>query len=304
MTIELARDSVLPWECDRNDHLNMQFYVGRASNALSALGVALGIGPRELVRRGQVLTEVETHIRFLRELRSGVPFVITGGIADASEQQLRVFLELANVATGETSATFNTLVELRDADNFSRVAFDASILDRAKQVPAAVPAYGAPRGLKMIEPRPAPTLDEAVRIGMMPSYEGVARPADCDAHGRLKSRLYMAYVFGALSHIFAQLRTGEMQRNERRSGAAVEYRLVYRARPRAGAVLALRSGMSALGGKTFSHIHWLFDVESGECAATIEAVSVGLDLETRKAIDMTPELRALYQAALIPGLTV
>lgn len=63
MTIELARDSVLPWECDRNDHLNMQFYVGRASNALSALGVVLGIGPQELVRRGQVLTEVETHIR-------------------------------------------------------------------------------------------------------------------------------------------------------------------------------------------------------------------------------------------------
>lgn len=304
MTIELARDSVLPWECDRNDHLNMQFYVGRASNALSALGVVLGIGPQELVRRGQVLTEVETHIQFLRELRSGAPFAITGGIADANEQQLRVFLELMNVATGETSATFNSLVELRDADNFSRVAFDASILDRAMQVPAAVPAYGAPRGLKMIEPRPAPTLDEAVRIGMMPSYEGVARPADCDAHGRLKSRLYMAYVFGALSHIFAQLRTGEMQRNERRSGAAVEYRLVYRARPRAGAVLALRSGMSALGGKTFSHIHWLFDVESGECAATIEAVSVGLDLETREAIDMTPELRALYQAALIPGLTV
>ena len=26
MTLELARDSVLPWECDRNDHLNMQFY--------------------------------------------------------------------------------------------------------------------------------------------------------------------------------------------------------------------------------------------------------------------------------------
>ena len=304
MMIELARDSVLPWECDRNDHLNMQFYVGRASNALSALGVALGIGPQVLARRGQVLTEVETHMRFLRELRSGAPFAITGGIVDASEKQLTVFLELVNVVTGEPSATFRSLVELREASRFSRVAFDSSILDRARNVPATVPDYGAPRGLKMIEPRPSPTLDESVRIGMMPSYEGVARPADCDAQGRLKSRLYMAYVFGALSHIFAQLRTGEMQRNERRSGAAVEYRLVYRARPRAGAVLALRSGMSGLGGKTFSHIHWLFDVESGECAATIEAVSVGLDLETRKAIDITPELRALYEAALIPGLTV
>ncbi|HTP78605.1 MAG TPA: acyl-ACP thioesterase [Rhizomicrobium sp.] len=304
MTIELARDSVLPWECDRNDHLNMQFYVGRASNALAALGIALGIGPDLLARRGLVLTEIETHIRFLRELRSGAPFVIAGGVVEANAAQLTVFLELTNVATGEPSATFRSLVELRRASDFSAVAFDADVAARAAAVPAAVPAYGMPRGLRMHPPRPAPTLAEATRMGLLATFQGVARPADCDAQGRLKSRLYMAYVFGALSHIFSQLRTGDMQRSERRSGAAVEYRLVYRARPRAGAVLALRSGVSAIAGKTFSHIHWLFDVDSGECAATIEAVSVGLDLETRRAIDMTPEVRALYESALIPDLTV
>lgn len=304
MMIELARDSVLPWECDRNDHLNMQFYVGRASNALTALGVALGIGPRELTRRGLVLTEVDTHIRFLRELRSGAPFAINGGILEANEEQLTVFLELTNVATGEPSATFRTLVELRQAVDFRPARFDASIIERAKAIPAEIPAHGAPRGLKMIAPRPSPTLAEATRIGMVASYQGSVRPADCDSQGRLKSRLYMAYVFGALSHVFTQLRTGEMEGSARRSGAAVEYRLIYRARPSVGAALALRSGMSAVSGKTFSHIHWLFDVESGECAATIEAVSVGLDLETRKALEMTPEMRARYEAVIVAGLTV
>lgn len=304
MMIELARDSVLPWECDRNDHLNMQFYVGRASNALSALGVALGIGPSELAQRGLVLTEVDTHIRFLRELRSGAPFAIRGGVLEANAKQLTVFLELINVATGEPSATFRTLVELRRAKDFSCQPFDAAVMERANTLPVSIPAHGAPRGLKLIVPRPSPTLKEAERIGMLPTFQGVVRPADCDAQGRLKSRLYMAYVFGALSHLFAQMRTGEMQRDSRRSGAAVEYRLIYRSRPRAGVVLALMSGMSAIGGKTFSHIHWLFDVESGECAATIEAVSVGLDLETRKALDMTPEIRALYEAALVQGLSV
>lgn len=304
MMLELARDSVLPWECDRNDHLNMQFYVGRASNALAALGIALGVGPDELARRGEVLTEVETHIRFLRELRSGAPFLIRGRVVESSARQLTVFLELVNVATGDPSATFRSLVEVRRAADFSRVDFDAAILARARSVPASIPPHGAPRGLEMIEPRPSPTLEEAARMGLLSTFQGVARPADCDAQGRLKSRLYMAYVFGALSHIFSQLRTGDMQRNERRSGASVEYRLVYRSRPRAGAVLALRSGVSAISGKTFSHIHWLFDVESGACAATIEAVSVGLDLETRKAIDMTADVRALYESALVPGLTV
>ena len=62
--IELARHSVQPWECDRNDHLNMQFYVARASDALAALGLRLGLGPSELARRNLALVETETHIRF------------------------------------------------------------------------------------------------------------------------------------------------------------------------------------------------------------------------------------------------
>jgi acyl-CoA thioesterase FadM len=114
----------------------------------------------------------------------------------------------------------------------------------------------------------------------------------------------MAHVFKALPHIFAQLRMGEGMGDGKRSGAAVEYRLVYRTRPRLGAPLALKSGLSAVGDKTFNHIHWLFDLESGACAATIEAVSIGFDLETRKAIALTPELKARYERHTVAGLTV
>ena len=46
----------------------------------------------------------------------------------------------------------------------------------------------------------------------------------------------------------------------------------------------MRSGLRAIGGKTYQWVHWLFDVESGEAIATCEAVAVAMDLTTRKAI--------------------
>ena len=101
--IELARHSVQPWECDRNDHLNMQFYVARASDALAALGLRLGLGPSELAKRNLALVETETHIRFQRELRDGAPYAVKGGVVKGDGHVLTVFLELENTATKEVS---------------------------------------------------------------------------------------------------------------------------------------------------------------------------------------------------------
>lgn len=302
--IELARHSVQPWECDRNDHLNMQFYVARASDALAALGLRLGLGPSELARRNLALVETESHIRFQRELRDGAPYAVKGGVVKGDGHVLTVFLELENTATRETAATFTTTAALCDTRDLKPVAFDEAALIKAVAVPASVPPHAAPRGLKMHAPRRDPNLAEAERLKLIPSYQGVAQLSECDANGRLLSQTYMAHVFKALPHIFAQLRMGEGMRDGKRSGAAVEYRLVYRTRPRLGAPLALKSGLSAVGDKTFNHIHWLFELESGACAATIEAVSIGFDLETRKAVALTPELKASYERHLVAGLTV
>jgi acyl-CoA thioester hydrolase len=302
--IELARHSVQPWECDRNDHLNMQFYIGRASDALAALAIRLGHGPTELARANLWLGETEMHVRFQRELRDGAPYVLKGGVVEASPEKLVAFFEAINVATGEVSATFTSIAELRDLRDFSHRPFDDAALLKAKAVPASVPVHAMPRGLSLAPARRNPTLTEAERLRLLPSYQGIAQAWECDASGRLLSQTYMAHVFKALPHIFVQLRAGEGLRDGKRSGAAVEYRLVFRSRPKTGAALAMRSGMSAVGEKTFNHIHWLFDVESGACVGGMEAVSIGFDLETRKAIALSPEMQERYKKLVIRDLTI
>lgn len=302
--IELARHSVQPWECDRNDHLNMQFYVARASDALAALALRLGLSSAHLAEKHLTLFETETHIRFQRELRDGAPYAIAGGVVRGEPDAITAFFELKNSASGETSATFTTTASLFDVRDMAEKAFDDAALLKAVSVPASVPAYAEPRGIRMHAPRGTVSLAEADRLKLIPSYQGIAQVAECDGNGRLLSQTYMAHVFKALPHLFVELRMGEGLRDGKRSGAAVEYRLVYRTRPRSGAPLALKSGLSAVSEKTFNHIHWLFDLESGACAATIEAVSIGFDLETRKAVALPPEMRARYERLAISGLSV
>jgi acyl-CoA thioester hydrolase len=87
-------------------------------------------------------------------------------------------------------------------------------------------------------------------------------------------------------------------------GAAVEYRLVYHSTPCDGDVLALRTGIKSIGPKTFNGVHWLFDRDSGAAVATAEAVAIGLDLQTRQAVELGAEMRQSLERLLVPGLSV
>ena len=75
--IETAMGSAQTWECDAMGHMNVQFYVARATDGLAAIGLALGLGsPRD----GQGLVAEDHHIRYLREVRPGVCLTVRGGV--------------------------------------------------------------------------------------------------------------------------------------------------------------------------------------------------------------------------------
>jgi acyl-CoA thioester hydrolase len=66
----------------------------------------------------------------------------------------------------------------------------------------------------------------------------------------------------------------------------------------------VRSGLKAVGSKTTTWAHWLFDGESGAAVAAAEAVGVSFDLATRKAIGMEEEIRHALEELVVPGLSV
>ncbi len=301
---ELYRNSVQTWETDDMGHMNVQFYAEKATSALASLGAVLGHGPSKVRESGTRLVATDHHIRFLREQRPGAPVFIRGGVVRADEDGLTCYFEMIGTVSGDVAATFTTQVTLQHAETREPLSVPQDILARVDPLRVEVPVHGQPRGLALGTPRAAPTLDQAGRMGLLTTFQGEVLPEWCDGAGRLATRRYMGIVSDSIPNLLAQTRGDDRSRDSKTGGAALEYRFVYRASPRRGDILTLRSGLKEVTGKTYTWVHWLFDVETGACVATAEAVAIALDLVARKAIPIPEEMAKGLRKFVVPGLGV
>ncbi len=181
----------------------------RPCDALAAFGAKIGLGPRALDRRGLVLEPTDQHVRFLRELRPGTPYFLRGGAVHTPGQvdvmTLTTYSELVQTASGEVAATFRSVARLRWPNRNEFDGFDDGERAMAVHNAVEIPPHGQPRGLTLHPPRdPAPTLDEAERLKLIPTFEGVVRPSDCDVHGEMLPRFFMARVSDAIPNLLVQ----------------------------------------------------------------------------------------------------
>lgn len=290
--IVIGRGSVQQDECDVMGHMNVRHYVARVADALSWLMLEAGLPPS----RG-ALSILDQHIRFLREMAPGTPFTILGGVVGVQGDRLRTFAEIRNSATGLPAATVVT--DLGNADPATGalrplpagLAFDA----------VAVPDHAAPRGLTFAPPRPIPTREEALAMGLAEAYRGAVRADECDRDGIMRSDGVIARVWDGVPNL-RNRGTGLGVKEEGVGGAALEYRLLHLHPLRAGQLVTVTSGLRALAEKTTTWTHLLHDGETGMPVAAAEAVGVAFDLQARKAIPIPLAQRTALEALLVPGL--
>jgi acyl-CoA thioester hydrolase len=175
---------------------------------------------------------------------------------------------------------------------------------RAETLRVALPEHGGPKGLRPDPPRPDAGWAAADRLGLVLVQQGAVATAECDGQGLMLTRAYIGRIADAIPNLFARVGGVVGGDDGRTGGAALEYRLVYRAVPRAGDLLALRSGLKAVAGKATTWAHWLIDRESGAAIGTAEVVAVNLDLVARRAVDLDAATRRDLEARAIPGLTL
>jgi acyl-CoA thioester hydrolase len=300
--IDVLRTGVNTWECDQMGHLNVRYYFARANQGLAMLALELGLPPSFLQREGLVLRALDQHVRFVRELRPGVYYAMRAGVISAERDRLHIYEELRFVHKHEAAASMISEVALVDAATSKPVPLPASVLERARALEVLVPVDTAPRGIERVKPRVPPLRNEALELDLAGAYLGPVLPEDCDHLGVMQESAFMARVSDGIGHFFQHLRGS--QRGPGIGGAALEYRYVFHERPQLGDIIEVRSGLKGLGNKTSHICHWIFNVETGRCAATSEAVAVSFDLTTRKAIDIPPEARAAMEQRIVPGLTV
>lgn len=299
--IDVLRSGVNTWECDQMGHMNVRYYFARANHGLAMLAIELGLPPSQLRRDGLTLRAVDQHVRFMRELRPGAYYAIRAGVVSASADRLHIYEEMSFLSKPEPAASAISEVALVDVATGRSVPFPAHVRERALALQTVVPADTGPRGIERVTPRRPPLRNEALELGLFGAYLAPVQPEDCDAYGAMQESAFMARVSDGIGHFFNGLR-GERLANI--GGAALEYRYVFHERPQLGDVIEIRSGLKGLGHKTTHLCHWIFNVETGRCAATSEAVAVSFDLTTRKSIEIPDDARAAMQSRIVPGLSV
>lgn len=301
--MEVWRGSVATWECDAMGHLNVGFYVARSMEGLIGLAAELGMPHAFSPDALSTLVVREQHIRFIKEARPGAALHMTGGVVEWGETDARLVLLLRH-RTGEVAAVFQTLVSHATAHEVRAFPWPERMSARAQALTMEVPAEARPRsiGLDPVESRAS--LERALELGLKRTALGAVRPADCDAFGRMRTELMMARISDGIPHFFDGTRPGAQENGARTGGAALEYRLIHLAWPRAGDRVELRSGSGGGDARFRKLIHWLLDPATGRPWGVAEAIAVSFDLETRKLITLTEAALAQANAEAVPGLTL
>ncbi|MCP5432035.1 MAG: acyl-ACP thioesterase [Alphaproteobacteria bacterium] len=301
--IEVYRGSVAALEIDEMGHMNVRFYVQKATEAMAVWFAGLGLGPHALRALGARLEIAESHIRYHREVRAGWPLAARAAPV-AVGRRIRLFVELANGMEGWLSATIVLDVALRDASG-AELAFPDAVLAAASARLAELPPTAAPRSVSAGPPSAAASRAEAERLGLAFIRVGAVHPSTCDLDGRLYTEQFVGLISDGIANFVRRFRPpASPQGGPPIGGAVLEYRMAYAARPRAGDVVAVCSGLKAHLDKVFVLVHWIVDMETGEALATAEAAAASFDLAARKLVPISAETRARMDGLIVPGLTM
>lgn len=296
--------SVQVGECDVMGHMNVRHYVSRSLEALAWLGLELDLGPRHARDHGAGLAPVDQHIRFLRELPAGTPFTVWGGVIGRREQTLRFYQEIRNASAEAVAATIVTDAMLADLRTGAPRPLPSGIDQAVARLAVAMPDYAAPKGLRFDPPGDPLSLERAKELGLTQIQKGAVQVEECNEHGLMRADGVIARVWDGVPNSPARGARRQARASGKLGSAALEYRLAYHRPVRAGDLLTVHSGMKAVGSKTTTWTHWLFDGESGAAVAAAEAVGVAFDLATRKAVAMDDESRIALEGLVIPGLSI
>lgn len=249
---ETLRTAVDTWQCDYNNHLNVQFYFGFFDEAAAFFAVAEDRAPVEHATR---------HVRYHAELASGDAVSVTSErIGDHA-----VVHRLWAADTGRLSATA--------LDTFG------AGLD-------GVPEEAAPRSLPAVPAGPDAMGDRLAEGRAVVSCMSVVEAGHCDARG-MTDRWHIARFSSAAPTMWAFAGFGKDVQRERGLGTvAVEMKLTPIRRPRPGDLLVNVTAPVAHARKTVTFRHALVDRRTGAVAAMGEVTALLMDLKARRAVDL------------------
>lgn len=284
--------AVNTWQCDENDHLNVQYYTEFGHEASAHLLSALGLGPRAQHAAGLVVRPASDHVRYLREFRVVEPVDVRSAPVEVGERHLVAYHEIRNGPDGDLAST---IIRRIDCDR----PWPDSFLSRAQSACVALPPAAKPRSVGRIA-LPDLTLATAAGRGLIEIGRTLVKPAECDESGLFLPRHQFGRYSDGAPVLWNHLGFDRAAMQDRQEGSVVvEMMNHYRTSLRAGDLAVVMSGLADFSDKILKFTHFLFEGESGTLAACAEAVGMKFDQKIRKIMTFTGEDRARLAARQI-----
>ncbi|WP_428245970.1 acyl-CoA thioesterase [Ferrovibrio sp.] len=257
---ETYRGSVAAWECDQYGHLNVQFYVGRLSDAVASMLLAGGLGRKGLEQRRLGMVAVNQTLDYLKELRAGTLLRVESAVKLIEGRKMVLHHRLFDAETGEIAFTADVL----------GLCFD---LEARKSVPWPEDLRQGFSGLliKGDEPLVQQALP-ASEPGWIASHRSPVNAWECDRMGHLNVQFYLGRAAEADRQVLNALGLGP--KALKALGLRVRaqrYRLAFKRELHAAAITTARSGIRVASADELQFYHEIHDAETGILAASVEA---------------------------------
>ncbi len=262
--IETHRSFVNTWECDLNNHLNVQFYWKRFGDALQIYSQASG---------QEQLRWTDRHVRYHGELSNASDPIIHSAQVDDPGTIAHV---MTNSVTGELSATAVDRCASGSVINTDLV-FD-------------FPEGAHPRSLPADTLLPIDT-EQVIKNGTgLISHLSVVMPNECDLSGSLSDQHHIARFSDAASHFWHHMGVSTAWMGENGCGSvAVEMKATRHNPVPAGTIVQVVTWLDQISSKVLTFRHQVSDLTTGQPLYSGAVAALLMDLTTRRAVKL-PEV--------------
>lgn len=280
---------VCAWECDENEHMNVQFYVAKIDEAARLFFLMHGLSHRALSDQALSISPRTTHCRYHKELRAGALVSVKTHVVQASSDKLVLCHVLSDGATDDIAATLVVRYDLQNSDGQTIPWNDAQCTDFAR-AKADLPASAQARSIVQDEV-PAPlTLATSFDLPLFDIFRGIVQTEHCCAQGFMRSQFLMGRISDGAGHLWQTVGFDRYRLVKDNLGTVVlETRVDFYQPVTAGQGLIIRSALLSVTGRTLHYRHFIFDMESGVQVGGGEVVALLMDMDTRKSVPLTPE---------------
>lgn len=286
------RGIVNQWETDHWGHMNVQFYMAKISDAAHHYRAAVGMTPSYILNNKKSMVVLTDDIRFIRELRVADPVDIRSAVVGIGNKTMNVRYELIHSITGRLHASYDSVTGFFDLENRRLLPWPQEIRDKAQEL-LTDPVQNDRPPMTYLDGNFPASLEMAEKLNLYQGSRGAVDSWQCDSFGHLNAQFYVSFFIQGASLALRRYGLDYEHLKEINLGiGAVNYRINYVAELLDGNIFYTYTGIAAVAEKSLRHFHWMFNAETGELVATLEAMLIFFNMQERKAVPVPESFAA------------